>query len=70
MKYLIFAVALLVATNADGNCLIYNCDAIPAATPTPCIAPSATAVSINTCPAGNACPYGLAGFPNNPTLTA
>lgn len=52
MKYLIFAVALLVASNADGTCLIYNCDSIPSATPPNCIAVGTTAISVNACPSG------------------
>ena len=52
MKYLIFAVALLVASNADGTCLIYNCDSIPSATPPNCIAVGTTAINVNACPSG------------------
>lgn len=69
MKYLIFAVALLVASNADGNCPVYNCDTIPTATPPNCIAASATAVNVNTCPSGSFCNYAAAGYPAKAILT-
>ncbi len=68
MKYLIFAVALLVASNAS-TCFIYDCATIPAATPAPCIAVGTTNINVNACPTGYSCDYAAAGYLTNLKLT-
>lgn len=57
MKYLIFAAVILLAVNADGTCFSYGCASI--GTANACVGQVGTTsvINVNTCAAGNMCPY-------------